>query len=93
MAAAQTRDCHRRDPASRDGVPLVGADILGRLCALADEGDVGEPVDSCYRLPDELIGQHDRGRLQRLSEVNGPLGREQAIADRLGRQHEMRASP
>ena len=56
---------------------------------MTDEGDVGGPVDRRDRLADELIGQHDRRRLQRLGKMNGPLCGEQAIGNGLRGQHEV----
>ena len=90
LAAARSRQRHRRHAVRRHGVAHIGAGNFLGDAARADEGEVGGPFDCGARLAHELVGQHDGRRLQRFGEIGRPLRGEHAVADRLRRQHQMR---
>ena len=90
LGARRAGNGHRRDARRRVAVALViGRVRLGDETPGRDRLDLGR-VDDGARLAHELVGEHDRRRLQRLREFDRPGRRREAIGDRARRDDEAR---
>ena len=89
-ATGDTWHGHRRDAAFRHGVTLIVLDAVFGKQSLGNESKIGGLIDDRFGLPQQLIRQDNRSRLQSFRQMYRPLGGEQTIGYGGRRDNQMR---